>query len=213
MVVLSIHIQGQVTIGSEFPPEKAALLDIKSQNSTNGTASSTLGGILLPRVALLNLNDLSAFTTININASDYAQQKLRHKGLMVYNVNVSTTNNLEEGVYIWNGTVWQKAGADAKAVNWFYMPSIEIQASQVGNFTVELHQEYLAQFQSTPTQSPQAPPLPVYTNASDLYYYVTGYDANVFENIQITNTGSMTYRVKNAAKEGSSYINIVLMAK
>jgi len=213
MILFSIHTQGQVTIGSDLPPEKAALLDVKSQNSSNGAASSTLGGILLPRVSLKNLNDLSAFTTININASDYAEQKLRHKGLLVYNVNVSTTNNLKEGVYIWNSTVWQKAGADARAVNWFYMPSIEIQASQIGNFTVELHQEYLAQFQSTPIRSDQAPSLPVYTNASDLYYYVTGYDANVFDNIQITNTGSMTYQVKNPAKDGSSYINIVLMAK
>jgi len=213
MALLSIYSYGQVTVGSGLAPEKAALLDIKTLNSNTGGATTTEGGVLLPRMYLDNINELAGVAGIKASDSDYSQQKLRHKGLMIYNLNTAIA---DEGLYIWNGNKWQKAGGDVQLPpEWFYMPSISIDAKTTGNNkTVNLHSAYLAQFNTTTTpRSPGAPALPVYTNPESLHYYVIGYDTNVFQIVSINARGVMTYNVLSPAVDGSSYINIVFMSK
>lgn len=112
----------QVTIGSGIPPEKAALLDLKTKEATTDGSATTDekgGGLLLPRVELNNWTDLTPFISQgNMSDGAYSKLKLRHKGLMVYNL--STENRFIPGIYNWDGQQWQamytKDGSVEKAV-------------------------------------------------------------------------------------------------
>ena len=120
-------------------------------------------------------------------------------------------------------------GVIRRARAWFYMPSIVIDLTKSGTFTRDLYLEYKKQATdtdnaSTPANSPipgtemvsskDAPKLfaDVY-NADQYYYYVTGYDANVFSNISITENGVMTYTVNASNVTDATYINIVFAVK
>jgi len=102
-------ISGQVTIGSGKPPEKAALLQLKTQEAaTEGgaTTGENGGGLLLPRVELNSQTDLTPFISQGeMSDESYANLKLRHRGLIVYNL--SANNNFTPGIYNWDGQKWQ----------------------------------------------------------------------------------------------------------
>ncbi|MDR1937213.1 MAG: hypothetical protein LBQ73_01775 [Tannerellaceae bacterium] len=93
-------LQAQVVIGSSSPSEPAALLQIKEYNAPSGSGGETAksGGLLLPRVDLKGLSDV---TVIPSNAGDDKKKELA--GLLVYNVN---TSGMEEGIYEWDGARW-----------------------------------------------------------------------------------------------------------
>lgn len=210
LLTFGMTLSAQVTVGSEVDPEKAALLDIKSQEATTlGGVTSNKGGLLLPRVALENKGSLSPF--LNASDADYQNQMKSHTGLMVYNL----TNNagLERGIYVWNGQQWVRSGRGAN-VDFFYMPSIPIEASAVGaQQPINLYDIYKAQFTNPKVMSQGAPSsIPVFQSAADLYYYITDYDTSVFENITISEDGIMNYEVKSSAGS-SSFINIVFVIK
>jgi hypothetical protein len=97
----------QVTIGSGDSPAKGALLDVKEQNGANGGPTSTKG-ILFPRVALDAPDLLSPLVSAATNTD-----KLMHKGIVVYNI--TTSGNLKEGLYSWNGNEWIYVQGDPQA--------------------------------------------------------------------------------------------------
>lgn len=109
-----IAMQGQVTIGSNNPPSKAALLDIKDKDATNpitvtddANITSTKGGLVLPRVKLVDPVTLEPFiptTDTEWTSAATSKIKEKHAGLMVYNLTVNT--NFAQGIYIWNGSKW-----------------------------------------------------------------------------------------------------------
>lgn len=108
--LLGLSAIAQVTIGSGTPPSKAALLDLKDQEvnapasvTDDANITSETGGLLLPRVKLVNTNTLEPF--IDVNDELWVQKetnKIRetHAGLMIYNL--STTAGLEQGIYVWD---------------------------------------------------------------------------------------------------------------
>ncbi|MCC8146235.1 MAG: hypothetical protein LIO93_07325, partial [Bacteroidales bacterium] len=203
------NLFSQVTIGTDINPEKAALLDLKTKNGSLGEPSSDNGGLLLPRVEITNLTDLGIFT--NVTGLDTQEEKLKHKGLTVYNIGNA---DIEEGIYAWDGSKWQKAGLK-KEINFFYMPSIKIPINTPPQ-PIELFTEYQTQFLTPKVASEGAPAtIPYFLNAEDLYYYVTDYDENVFESITISNTGRMTYTLKDPLPSDAccSFINIVFVIK
>ncbi len=107
---INLDIQAQVTIGSGNPPQKAALLQLQDNDlNTVGGVTATTGGLLLPRVNLTVRTELYPFYTDG--ASDYvgnakADAKLNHTGLIVYNLNPVESENLEMGLYKWDGEKW-----------------------------------------------------------------------------------------------------------
>lgn len=209
----NIELSAQVTIGSDIEPEKAALLDIKTiDGGSNGDISSSTGGILFPRVEIESLTKLNVFSGIPDSQLSSEEQKERHKGLSVFNIG---TANVEAGIYTWNGTKWEKSGTK-KEINFFYMPSIPIDLSVKTPPPIELYEEYRKQFLTPKAASTGAPAnVPYYLSANDLYYYVTGYDEDIFESVSITNTGRMTYTLKDdlPASVCCSYINILFVIK
>lgn len=200
----------QVTIGSELAPQKAALLDLKDKHFDNSEETATKG-LLLPRVKLVNAYDLRPL--IDLSDPDYNALKITHKGLTVYNVGAVPSQNLTQGVYIWDGEKWQKAAGYKGPKDFFYMPSIAINTTQKGVATLDLYSLYKQQFQSPKVSSAGAPAsIPYFANATDLYYYVTDYDTNIFSNISISNSGVMTYTITDTASP-ASFINIVFVIK
>lgn len=97
----TLTLQAQVTIGSGLEPLQGTLLDLKENEDSLGGVTSTKG-ITLPRVTLTNLSEL--YPILAGTESNYESQKLRYKGITVYNIN--TTNSLQEGIYVWNGLEW-----------------------------------------------------------------------------------------------------------
>lgn len=116
LLAVCVCSQAQVTVGAGIPPVKAALLDIKDHEADNENITSNSGGIVLPRVKLININTLEPF--IKTTDSEWVignQDKTKkiHTGLMVYNLN-TTSGGFKEGVYVWDGTAWRiGAGSDA----------------------------------------------------------------------------------------------------
>lgn len=103
--MLTTKSQAQVTIGSGSRPSSAALLDLKTQEAPTGGATSTTGGLLLPRVELRDLNSLEPF----ISGGGSIQDKQTNKGLVVYNITDNTI--FKPGQYTWYGTEWVRSGA------------------------------------------------------------------------------------------------------
>ena len=88
----TLTIKAQITIGALQPPDSSALLDL-----TQG--ATTTKGLLLPRVALVNINDAAPL-------KDHVQ------GMYVYNLTVDQANGLFEGTYFNNGTQWVRVQND-----------------------------------------------------------------------------------------------------
>lgn len=107
LLVLAVFISvlpsyAQVTVGSGIPPAKGALLDIKTQTPDADNLTSTVGGMVLPRVKLVSINTLEPF--IATNDPDLEALKKSHVGLTVYNLTGIAPFII--GLYVWNGQEW-----------------------------------------------------------------------------------------------------------
>lgn len=94
---LFLTVDAQITMGSLAPPASGSLLDLKENK--DGTATK---GLLLPRVSLTNKNELYPMFE---NGYDI-DEKSKHTGLLVYNVNNDACVNIHSGAHIWDGTSW-----------------------------------------------------------------------------------------------------------
>ncbi|CAM1342905.1 hypothetical protein [Tenacibaculum amylolyticum] len=103
----------------------------------------------------------------------------------------------------------------SRAARVFYPPSIAIDASTNGTFTINLYTQYTAQF-ATPTVSSTGAPgaIPIYA-ATDLYYYVTFADPAVFNTgtMSIDANGVLTYTIIGQPTDLNSLINVVFVVK
>ncbi|WP_040396091.1 hypothetical protein [Aquimarina agarilytica] len=100
----------------------------------------------------------------------------------------------------------------------FYPPSVQIDASINGTFTLNLYDQYVAQHSGagiirSTIAGVAAPDIPIY-NVDELYYYVTFADPSVFSNISIDgDTGIMTYTIVGQPTDFNSLINVVFVVK
>ena len=200
-LLLPDHIQAQVTIGSNVAPNPNSILDLKNQADELRSTK----GLLLPRVALIETTNPSPLT--------------QHvAGMTVYNMTVSpggigVNTYVSPGFYYNDGTKWVRLPMGT--TNWFYMPSVSFDTSvSATGLTKDLYALYNAQFSAPKIKSAGAPvSVPYIPAATDLYYYITDYDAAVFSNISITADGKMTYDVTGSTTTDCSYINIVFVLK
>jgi hypothetical protein len=92
------------------------LLEIKDQAPNSQNVTSTRGGLVLPRVSLVNTATLEPFIAITdadwSNATTQANLKKNHIGLMVYNLN--ETSPFTKGIYVWTGEKWAVASGLAR---------------------------------------------------------------------------------------------------
>lgn len=190
-----IGVNAQVTIGNNTEPNTNAVLDLISNGSK---------GLLLPRVALVATNDPSPTSA-------------HTAGMTVYNTATSGgavpfEYYVSPGLYYNDGAKWVRLPLGY--TNWFYMPSVSFNTSSiVSNQSKNLYTLYKNQFTTPLIKSTGAPvSVPYIPAATDMYYYITDYDTNVFANVSINANGVMTYDVIASATD-CSYINIVFVLK
>ena len=102
----------------------------------------------------------------------------------------------------------------AKSSRIFYPPALVIDASTTGNGrTLDLHQEYINLFGSPSVASSGAPSvIPTYAE-TELYYYVTDFDATVFSDLSISAAGVLTYDVDTVPTDNCAILNVVFVVK
>lgn len=101
----------------------------------------------------------------------------------------------------------------SKAARVFYPPSIAIDASTNGSFSVNLYTQYTAQFATPAVASTGAPAtVPSYA-ANELYYYVTYADPAVFASMSIDGNGVLSYDIIGQPADYNSLINVVFVVK
>lgn len=189
--LLSTVAFAQTKVGGSPVINANAMLEVEATNK----------GLLLPR---LELEETTSATPL----ADHVA------GMTVYNT--KRQNDVVPGFYYNDGSKWQQmVTSDNKAVKFFYMPSIVFDTAVAGDGAKDLYQEYVNQFTLTgnTASSAGAPAvIPHFPEATDLYYYVTDYDATVFSDILITVDGKMTYKVVGAGNP-YSMMNIVFVVK
>jgi hypothetical protein len=237
IAVAGIKVNAQVTIGSDNPPAKAAILEIKTKEPAsdiksvtddgNVTVDKNGGGIGLPRVKLADRETLEPFvlTTDAEWASGKSKIKEHHAGLTVYNLTNDPAKRLRQGTYIWNGAEWTMTGGK----RFFYLPSCNIEILGNGTYTFDLYEEYEKQFSKDAahqfvSSNAQLSAISALENG-DLYtreeldYAVTYYDSTVMAAAPVMgNTpndwGKMTFTVTDVTKfSNDTYFVIVLVVR
>ena len=230
----SMQVKAQVTIGSSAQPNRAALLDIKDKETPGiNNETATTGGLLLPRVLLVNSTTLEPFIALTdtnwINAST-SKVKENHVGLQVYNL--STSNGFVRGIYVWNGANWQKQDVPMDAYPqeenyFFYLPSFIIDIEVGTNREVDLYEVYEKQFTRNLNENFVSnsnfslPILPLVGSEDRLYrrdeldYVLTNYDETIIDanTIAISNDGKLTFDVISTQTSEKSYFNILFVIK
>ncbi|KMQ65597.1 hypothetical protein ACM46_06880 [Chryseobacterium angstadtii] len=151
------------------------------------------------------------------------------KGVLLPRIsNLSSVTNPATGLVIFDSNkkcISQNVGTPAApdwiclspyATKFFYMPSVVFDTTTTGaGQTKDLYTLYKNQFSNVPSnaRSASAPAsIPFFPNATDLYYYVTGFDSSVFKINSISSTGVLNYDVISNATS-ASFINIVFVVK
>ena len=179
----------QVGIGTTNPNNDAIL-----------ELSSTTKGLLLPRVALTS-------------TTSYAPLSAHTLGMSVFNT--ATTNDVTPGTYYNDGTKWIRIEKSSAATKSFYMPPVAVDVSVAATGqTLDLYSLYKNQFNTPAIKSTSAPTaIPYFAAATDLYYYVTTYDAGAMTITSIDDNGILTYNVSGSGASYCSLLNIVFVYK
>ena len=133
----------------------------------------------------------------------------------------------QKGFYYYDGTDWVRVMQKAQ----IYLPSIVLKTT-AGSYTIDLYNVYLAQFRGgasattntgTSTNSATTSFAKSSTDAilrvfekTDLDYFITYFDSNVFSNVSVNANGVLTYNVTSAGENAVSedtFMNIVLQEK
>lgn len=221
-------VEAQVTIGRFEVPEQAAILDIKghgidTQNSITGT-----GGILLPRVALLDVHTLQPFVSLADPQWTDANQKQalmqEHMGLEVYNLTENAV--FEPGAYVWDGTKWDKLFKELVPIVpiriVFPLPAFDLPlVGENGSktLTFDLYNVYsnnmrMNNFISNMEYDDKlALVLAHRYNVTDLDFVVTHYDKSVMTIHGISDKGILSYTVHNINPNNTSFMNIYAVVK
>jgi len=182
LVMAFCSITAQVGINTSSPNSSSAL-----------DVTSTSKGVLLPRITNLSLVTNPA------------------TGLVIFDTNKKC---ISQNVGTPAAPDW--VCLSPYVAKFFYMPSVVFDTTTTGTGqTKDLYTLYKNQFSNVPTnaRSASAPAsIPFFPNATDLYYYVTGYDTSVFKINSISSTGVLNYDVLSNATS-ASFINIVFVVK
>ncbi|WP_410879424.1 hypothetical protein [Myroides sp. DW712] len=219
-------VQAQVTIGTDKPSEQAALLDVKSQEPTSDNITSTTGGVLLPRVQLVDVETLEPFIHTTdaawIDATSKETLSKEHTGLEVYNLTDNTS--FKPGSYVWNGKQWESLFKPLKPrVNHrivfpmpaFNLPLIDPEDPDNMRLKVDLHQMYMSNRRvnhfRTNMEDVTTFIVNNYYRANQLDYVVTHYDKAIITIHGIDNDGVMDYTVHNVNPDATAFLNIYLV--
>jgi len=96
----------------------------------------------------------------------------------------------------------------------FYPPSVALDVSTKNSTkTYDLYALYKREFTSPSLRSSGAPASIKTYAKTELYYYITDYDTDIFTNISINSSGVLTYKVKKVPSNDNTIINLVFVVK
>lgn len=213
-LLFTITVSAQLDAGSVMGIPRAA--DLASLNTITGP-NPQVGSMAYNETdnkIYIYVNDIDRWVAADSDAQNASEVPL------VTNVDVdegaATSPVLETNV---EEVIQAIAPITSKAGRVFYPPSIQIDASVDGTFTVNLYDQYVAQHTGTGIvrsidgMGEVAPNIPIYA-ANELYYYVTFADPSVFGTISINgDTGLMTYQIIGRPVDFNSLINVVFVVK
>lgn len=154
--------------------------------------SSTNSGVLVPRMTTAQRDAITAPA----------------EGLLIYNTD---TNCLSQNT---GTTTPDWVCISGNVVRFFYLPSLNIDVSSTGTFTVDLYNAYRSQFSAPMVSSTGATGIPFFSEATDIEYYVTDYDTSALTITSISESGSLSYTVTDSDSASEcSFINVVLVVK
>ena len=212
------YAQGRVGINTTQPN---ATMHIVAANA------ETNPGIIIPNVEKTGVNvlekgaDKTYFTesTLVYFKGDSSRKD--------ENENSTIEEVTKKGFYYYDGKDWVRVMQKAQ----IYLPSIVLKTAE-GSYTIDLYNVYLAQFRGsasadtntgTSTTSTATSFAKSSTDAilrvfekTDLDYFITYFDSNVFSNVSVNANGVLTYTVTNAGENAVSedtFMNIVLQEK
>lgn len=217
--VLAYAQQGRVGINTTQPN---ATMQIVAANA------ETNPGIIIPNIEKTGVNvlekgaDKTYFTesTLVYFKGDDSSRKDENKNSTIEEVT-------KKGFYYYDGKDWVRVMQKAQ----IYLPSIVLKTA-AGSYTIDLYNVYLAQFRGgasattntgTSTNSATTSFAKSSSNAilrvfekTDLDYFITYFDSNVFSNVSVDANGVLTYDVTSAGENAVSedtFMNIVLQEK
>ena len=196
LVLVNTFAIAQVGINTSFPK---STLEFKA--SDNNTAPE---GILTVRISGNALKSKDTYYGSDQNSDVVYVTEVPTE------VSTKTSNITSPGFYYYNSTLEKWIGLHMP--KFFYMPSIYFDTTTLGTYTKNLYQIYADQFSTPQVKSELAfGKIPI-VGATDLEYYITTMDGNVFKDVTITKEGVMTYTIADNATD-SSFLNIVFVVK
>lgn len=192
-----------------------ATLDIQVATLDGTTAE----GLIVPRLTLTQL------------VAKDARYAAAQTGALVYVTDASGANStktqrvIAPGYYSFDGTIWQSLTPD-QSLRFFYMPSVLLPTdasdpsynAATGSFVIDLYTNaYSKQFgltdASSSTKSNGATTLPI-LQSNAFEYFVTYYDNTVFQNVSVSNTGVLTYKLPSVVNvSDKTFMNIIFKLK
>ena len=216
--VLAYAQQGRIGINTTQPNATMQVV---------AASGETKPGVIIPNVEKTGVNVLEKGAD-----KDYFEEST-----LVYfkgdssrkdeNVNSTIEEVSKKGFYYYDGKDWVRVMQKAQ----IYLPSIVLKTT-TGSYTIDLYDVYLAQFRGgvsaatntgTSTSSVTTSFAKSSSNAilrvfekTDLDYFITYFDSNVFSNVSVNANGVLTYDVTSAGENAVSedtFMNIVLQEK
>ena len=223
--ITTAKLANNAVTSSKIGDGEVMTADIADENITAAKLNDDVAGVGLVKNSTTNALDVQANNGLNVDATADAVQ-LGGDLIKPTTVTTDATNTLaiaglQPGTSSDKLVVAETDGTlrevNAAMPKFFYMPPIIFDTSTNGTFTKNLHAEYLGQFTGTSnptlvgsTGAPSA--IPNVPGPTDLYYYITYYDTNVFSNVSIDANGILTYNIINNATE-ASFMTIVFVVK
>lgn len=125
-----------------------------------------------------------------------------------------TSNITTPGFYYYSNSdsKWIGLVKSSNIPRFFYMPSILIDTSTLGQKTLDLYTLYNNQFNAPKVSSTGSTGRIPVLQSNQLEYYVTYFDNTLMNGITINASGVMTYNVIGNASD-ASFMNIVFVVK
>lgn len=190
-----------------------------SEVVVNPTANLTMQNGLMFYNGTTGINAVNTPTTMGIAAGGVQTVHLANRA--VTPSKISSENSLGGTVLVADGSgnasFKSLSEVGSSTPNFFYLPSIELQVAAGARFTENLYNDYVKQFGSPQVVSSGSSSRSLQVlQPNQLNFFVTYYDTNVFQSVQIDQNGVMTYVVKSGGNlnlTSSSFMNIVVQVK
>lgn len=234
-------VWGQVSAGTTEKAAKAALIQLKTHEADNNNTTTDKGGLLLPRVKLIDRKTLEPFIANDLKFQNNEDKvKDLHTGLTVFNLYISAEETIpptdtdkifHKGIYVWDGTQWIRTGSGGHQAKWFYPPAFNLPLPVTDKDTdpvrtFDLYGEYKRQFTKNTVNNPafvdtqgkitSSVPSPLDGRLylpDELDFVITYFDTDIIRDVAVSPSGVLSYRVSDNDPGCLSFLNLVFVVK